>query len=104
MKILWNNSAGGNFNSAANWAFASVPGPADIVAMTLSGTYTVSSHVSNTVLGFTTGAGAALAITGSSTFTAAKAPRPASMAATSSSPTVQRSWQAAPSTMSTKFF
>src|SRR5205807_1751958 len=70
MKILWNNSAGGNFNSAGNWAFAGVPGPADIAAMTLSGTYTVSSHVSNTVLGFTTGAGATLAITGSSTFTA----------------------------------
>ena len=70
MKILWNNSAGGNFNSAPNWAFAGVPGPADIAAMTLSGTYAVSSHVSNTVLGFTTGAGATLAITGSSTFTA----------------------------------
>jgi hypothetical protein len=27
MKILWNNSAGGNFNSAANWALAGVPGP-----------------------------------------------------------------------------
>jgi hypothetical protein len=72
MKILWNNSAGGNFNSAGNWAFAGVPGPADIAAMTLSGSYTVSSHVSNTVLGFTTGAGATLAITGSSTFTAAQ--------------------------------
>jgi hypothetical protein len=70
MKILWNNSAGGNFNSAANWAFAGVPGPADIAAMTLSGTYTVSSDVSNTDLGFTTGAGTTLAITGSSTFTA----------------------------------
>jgi hypothetical protein len=49
MKILWNNSAGGNFNSAANWAFAGVPGTADIAAMTLSGTYTVSSNVRNTL-------------------------------------------------------
>ena len=33
MKILWNNSAGGSFNSAPNWAFAGVPGPAGIAAM-----------------------------------------------------------------------
>jgi hypothetical protein len=72
MKSLWINSAGGDFNSAANWTPAGVPGPADIAAMTLSGTYTVSSHLSNTVVGITTGAGATLAITGSSTFVAAQ--------------------------------
>jgi putative metal-binding protein/thrombospondin type 3 repeat protein len=57
--ISWNNAAGGNWNTAANWSPAQVPGASDDAQITLDGTYTVTLDVDITVaslaLGGTTG-------------------------------------------------
>ena len=39
----WTNAAGGDWNDAANWSGAAVPGPADDACVTLDGTYTVTN-------------------------------------------------------------
>src|SRR5262245_53881889 len=41
--IKWNNSAGGSWSTAANWAPAVVPGASDDVAIDLAGTYTITA-------------------------------------------------------------
>ena len=58
--LLWNNAAGGSWNTAANWSPAQVPGVADDAVITLPGTYTVGAtgalSVNSLVLGGGTGA------------------------------------------------
>ncbi|HYV19767.1 MAG TPA: MopE-related protein [Verrucomicrobiae bacterium] len=57
--IGWINPAGGNWNNAANWNPAQVPGAADDAQITLDGTYTVTLDVDaapgSLTLGGTTG-------------------------------------------------
>jgi len=57
--ITWQNSAGGSFNSSANWSPAQVPGPGDTAVINLAGTYSVSidadTHVSAIQLGGSSG-------------------------------------------------
>jgi hypothetical protein len=62
--VSWENSLGGDFAGAANWNSGTVPGSSDIAAITLSGTYTVSSSEDETVYGLTTATGATLDVTG----------------------------------------
>jgi len=66
--IAWGTGASGDFAIAANWSPATVPGPTNDVAISPSGTYTVTSSVNQTVNSLTTAAGATLAVTGG-TFT-----------------------------------
>jgi len=40
--VTWNNSAGGNWNTATNWSPARVPTTNDIAVISLPGTYTVT--------------------------------------------------------------
>ncbi len=47
--ITWNNAAGGNWNTAANWSPAQVPGAADDAVIALAGTYTVTLDVNPSV-------------------------------------------------------
>jgi hypothetical protein len=68
--VRWENSLGGDFAGAANWSSGTVPGSTNIGAITLSGTYTVSSSEDETVYGLTTAIGATLDVTGG-TFTIA---------------------------------
>jgi hypothetical protein len=51
----WSNPKGGNWNKASNWEDSVVPGPTDIVAIDLAGTYTVNLDVNATVAGFLLG-------------------------------------------------
>ena len=53
--ISWNNPAGGNWSTAANWSPASVPGVADDAIITLNGTYTVTQDVAVSVNSLTLG-------------------------------------------------
>lgn len=53
--VAWNNPLGGNWNVAGNWSPARVPGKADTVFITLSGTYTVTLDVNDTVAFLTIG-------------------------------------------------
>src|SRR6185295_13568065 len=46
--IHWSNPLGGDWNVAANWSPNQVPGPADNVFITNSGTYTVTLNVNTT--------------------------------------------------------
>ena len=62
--VSWENSFGGDFAGAANWSSGTVPGLANTAAITLSGTYTVSSSEDETVYGLTTAIGATLDVTG----------------------------------------
>ena len=66
--VRWENSLGGDFAGAANWSSGAVPNSTNIAAITLSGTYTVSSSEDETVFGLTTAIGATLDVTGG-TFT-----------------------------------
>ncbi len=47
--INWTNTAGGNWNVAANWDPNQVPGVNDTAVITNSGTYTVTLNVSETI-------------------------------------------------------
>src|ERR1035437_6298705 len=53
--IAWTNISGGNWSVAANWNPNQVPGSADTVLITASGTYTVILDASATVAGLTLG-------------------------------------------------
>ena len=53
--VAWNNPAGGNWSVPANWSPVRVPGKADTVFITLSGTYTVTLDVNDTVAFLTLG-------------------------------------------------
>src|SRR6266446_5342568 len=66
--IAWATGISGDFATAANWSPATVPGSGNDVAISPSGTYTVTSSISETVNSLTTAAGATLAVTGG-TFT-----------------------------------
>ena len=66
--VRWVNNLGGDFADAANWSSGTLPGSTNIAAITLTGTYTVSSSQDETVYGFTTATGASLDIIGG-TFT-----------------------------------
>ena len=69
MKTYWETPTSNLFDTA-NWSGGSTPGANDIVALTIAGTYTVTSNTNHTVLGVTTGANATLSIGHDSTFTA----------------------------------
>jgi hypothetical protein len=62
--VRWENNLGGDFAGAANWSSGTVPGSTNIAAITLSGTYTVSSSEDETVYGLTTAIGATLDVAG----------------------------------------
>ncbi len=53
--IVWTNTAGGNFNVAANWSPNQVPGADDRAFITNNGTYAVTFNASATVAGLTVG-------------------------------------------------
>jgi hypothetical protein len=61
MKTYWETPTSNLFDTA-NWSGGSTPGANDIVALTIAGTYTVTSNTNHTVLGVTTGSGATLSI------------------------------------------
>lgn len=69
MKTYWETPTSNLFDTA-NWSGGSTPGANDIVALTIAGTYTVTSNTNHTVLGVTTGKNATLSIGHDSTFTA----------------------------------
>ena len=54
--VSWINPAGGDWFEGSNWDAGSPPGPGDIAAITLDGTYTVTLDVDTTVAGLTLGA------------------------------------------------
>ena len=53
--VAWNNPAGGNWSTAANWTPARVPGKSDSAFITLPGTYTVTLDVNDTIAFLTVG-------------------------------------------------
>ncbi len=53
--ITWNNAAGGNWGTAANWSPAQVPGSGDDAVIDLAGTYTVTVNVAASVSTLTLG-------------------------------------------------
>jgi phage baseplate assembly protein gpV len=53
--ISWNNAAGGNWGTAANWDPAQVPTAAADVLITLDGTYTVTINVAAAAASLTLG-------------------------------------------------
>jgi hypothetical protein len=55
--IAWTNINGGVWSAATNWSPNSVPGGADNVFITNSGSYTVTFDVSSTLAGLTIGGG-----------------------------------------------
>jgi len=65
---VWANGVSGDFGNPANWTPAIVPGPSSDVAISPSGTYTVTSLADRTINSLSTAAGATLAIT-AGTFT-----------------------------------
>jgi hypothetical protein len=69
MKTYWETPTSNLFD-IANWSGGSTPGTSDIIALTIAGTYTVTSNTDHTVLGVTTGKNATLSIGHDSTFTA----------------------------------
>ena len=48
-QVVWTNTAGGNWNDAANWSPNQVPGSTNDVVIAASGTYTVTLNISTTV-------------------------------------------------------
>ena len=54
--INWTNTAGGNWNVAANWSPNQLPGSSDTAVITNDGTYTVTMDVSPTIGGLAVGA------------------------------------------------
>jgi hypothetical protein len=69
MKTYWETPTSNLFDTA-NWSGGSTPAANDIIALTVAGTYTVTTNTDHTVLGVSTGAGATLSIGHDSTFTA----------------------------------
>ena len=55
--ITWTNTAGGNWNVAANWNPNQIPGSNDTAEITTPGTYTVTLNVSATLAGLALGGG-----------------------------------------------
>jgi hypothetical protein len=55
--ISWTNTAGGNWNVAANWSPNQVPGAGDTAIITNDGSYTVTLNASTTLAGLELGAG-----------------------------------------------
>ncbi len=53
--IAWDNPAGGNWDNAANWSPAQVPGPGDDAFIALDGTYTVTLDIDAEVASLTVG-------------------------------------------------
>ncbi len=53
--IKWNSATSGNWNTAANWSPAQVPGASDIAVINFPGTYSVTLDVNTTVLGLCIG-------------------------------------------------
>jgi hypothetical protein len=47
--FVWANIAGGDWNTAANWNPATVPGPGDDAVISASGTYTITVSANTTV-------------------------------------------------------
>ena len=47
--IVWTNTAGGNWNAAANWNPNQLPGVSDTAIITNEGTYTVTVNISPTI-------------------------------------------------------
>src|SRR5689334_462016 len=65
----WKKPVSGSFGTPSNWDTGFVPGPGDDVSITIGvGSYTVSSSVSESILGLTVGTKKGLSITGG-TFT-----------------------------------
>jgi Flp pilus assembly protein TadG len=54
--ITWTNTAGGNWNAAANWSPNQVPGSNDHALTTADGTYTVTVNTAVTIAQLTLGA------------------------------------------------
>jgi hypothetical protein len=71
-KVNWNNSSGGDFATGSDWSTGKVPGLSDTANINAvgTGTYTVTSFGSPTVLAITTIPTATLDVTGNSVFTA----------------------------------
>jgi hypothetical protein len=69
MKTYWETPISDLFDTA-NWSGGATPGANDIIALTVAGTYTVTSNTDHTVLGVTTGTGTTLSIGHDSIFTA----------------------------------
>jgi hypothetical protein len=71
-KVNWKNSNGGDFGIGTNWSTGNVPGSSDTANINAvgTGTYTVTSSGSPTVLAVTTIPTATLDVTGNSVFTA----------------------------------
>ena len=55
--VSWTNLQGGNWNAAANWSTAAVPGPSDNAFITNAGSYTVTLDVNTAVASLTVGGG-----------------------------------------------
>src|SRR5260370_31746136 len=53
--IAWTNTAGGTWNTAANWTPNQVPDAGDDALITSNGTYTVTLDVSPTIASLTLG-------------------------------------------------
>ena len=56
--ITWTNTAGGNWNVAANWDPNQVPGSNDVANITTAGTYAVTLNVAANVNSLTVGGAA----------------------------------------------
>jgi len=69
MKTYWETPISDLFDTA-NWSGGSTPAANDIIALTVAGTYTVTTNTDHTVLGVSTGPGATLSIGHDSIFTA----------------------------------
>jgi hypothetical protein len=69
MKTYWETPISDLFDTA-NWSGGATPAANDIIALTVAGTYTVTTNTDHTVLGVTTGTGATLSIGHDSIFTA----------------------------------
>ena len=54
-EIVWTNTAGGNWNVAANWSPNQLPGANDTVIITNAGTYAVTLNTSPTIAGLVIG-------------------------------------------------
>ena len=70
--VAWINAAGGNWSVASNWSPARVPTKNDTVFITLSGTYTVTLDVNDTIAFLTVGGSSGaqtLSLTASRTLT-----------------------------------
>ncbi|MFN3407607.1 MAG: beta strand repeat-containing protein [Limisphaerales bacterium] len=53
--LVWTNTAGGNWNVAANWSPNAVPAAADTAFITNAGTYTVTVNAAATIASLTVG-------------------------------------------------